>query len=903
MKKNLHSQAPPTNSIISSLCVRHAMTVLILVLPFFVLYWLVPFIGKHPIGQDYQLYWNHQQLYLQFSMRNGTFPLYAPGFVGGWTASALTLGQLWHPISWLAAHLPGYWNGHATRIVTLLRLLSLGGVHLVLFMFLKRLRLTTVLAFVISFITVYNLRMLDTFRYGASLENYVAHLLLCVAVAWHYVTPTKRLGPLAIAVCTWLLVVGGHPQFAYFGFLGAAIICLVMPFYMTRLLSDQVSVQRRKIWAYYFSVGLSVTVGFLLALPYILPYYFEYLPETLRSISGTNFRWACGFQDTLGGALSNLFNPFQSDVHGAFGASALILLTVLTPLLFLFRIRVPWPVLYLWLACIITFVLMLGSNGPLYYYFWKYFPLAQSFRVPGRLGLILPFMLLLLLAWIARQEPLRFRIRSHNIHISPLALLATAALVLFAVFNGFFQGLIEFHGAYPRYSPANIHDIPTAVVVLTIAFGLVSLVALALFNTPRRLARAAAIVLVAAVFLQVTATLRYGTWVGQKYKTTLTFEKMCEQQQRQFAYQGPSGFWSRPLIEHLQRTFLEPTLARICRKYTVVASREQAYQRMARQRSIDHVFVENYPVMQANTGVPAPDSMGLDSIQLNYNSFNNLKFDVTCARPAFFVFSFPYSQRWRAYVNGQYAPVYRANGLEHVVWLPAGKSVVEFRYWSWPVLTGVVLSCLTLLLILLYLLTALHSGLLRRLAIIAAVCFCTLTLLTWYRSLYGGGNIGTEYTWNSEDIQPHLSSHHNLAYGGKTAMTQRALWPHSRASSRGVDGQRGPESGFVTSVGEPARWQVDLGRAEPISEIVIYKHDNNGEEYDLPFDVIVSPDGKHSFLVKTITEKGSGNHWRIRLRNITARYIRLQTRTRGRLALAEVEIYGPQDTKLNSHLK
>ncbi len=45
-------------------------------------------------------------------------------------------------------------------------------------MFLRRLRLSTALAFVFSFITVYNLRMLDMFRYGASLENYVGFVML-----------------------------------------------------------------------------------------------------------------------------------------------------------------------------------------------------------------------------------------------------------------------------------------------------------------------------------------------------------------------------------------------------------------------------------------------------------------------------------------------------------------------------------------------------------------------------------------------------------------------------------------------------------------------------------------------------------------------------------------------------
>ena len=177
---------------------RISVVVIILAVPFFVLYWLVPFASKYTIGIDYTKFWIDMQLYLRFSLEHGTFPLYAPGFNGGWTSSALTLGQLWHPISWLAANLPGYWTGHAHEIGTLLRLFSLGGVHLVLFFFLRRLRLDITLAFLISFITTYNLRMLDMFRYGASLENYTAFLLLCVMIAWCYVTPKNDSGPFVL---------------------------------------------------------------------------------------------------------------------------------------------------------------------------------------------------------------------------------------------------------------------------------------------------------------------------------------------------------------------------------------------------------------------------------------------------------------------------------------------------------------------------------------------------------------------------------------------------------------------------------------------------------------------------------------------------------------------------------
>lgn len=874
---------------------KRVVPISILVLPFFILYWLVPFVGRRSIGGDYLSYWIQQQLYLQFCIRSGTFPLYAPGFAGGWTAGVMTLGQLWHPISWVAARLPGYWSGHAIQICTLLRLLSLGGTHLVLFLFLRRLRLTTTLALVISFITVYNLRMLDMFRYAASLENYVAYLLLCVALAWHYITPTKRLGPLAIAVLTWLLVVGGHPQFMYLGLLGAALICLIIPFYMARMLPDEVPVQRRRLWTFYLSVGLSVTAGIVLASSYILPYLFEYIPESYRSY-GMGFNWACEHQDTLSGSLYNLFNPLHSNVHGAFGGSALILLAMLTPLLFLFRCRVPLSVLYLWLVYLVTFVLMLGSNGPLYYYFWKYFPLAQSFRVPGRLAMVLPFVILFILAWMARVEPIRFRIRSKDVCFSPIILLAIVALVLLVIVNSFPPSVFEFQGGYARYSPAKMHNIPAMVTVLTITCGLASLAALVLLNTLRHFRTAAAVILVAAVFVQVTATLRYGTWVVSGQKRVPTYKKMRTEQLKRLAYQGYEGDWSKIVLEHQRRTFVEPTLARVCRKYTVFGSRKEVYERMARERSIDHIFVENYPAAELKTGTSALDSMGIDSVKLKYNSFNNQKFDVMCVQPAFFVFSYPYSKRWQAYVNGQRAPVYRANGIEHAILLPAGNSEVEFRYWSWPALAGTAISCLVLLSMTLSVLVTLRPGLFRRLVMIGVSCLCVIAFLMWYRSLYWGGNIGTNYTWTSEAIVPHFSSHYNRAYGKFTVMSQKsALWYYSKVSSFGVDGERRPDSGFCTSIEEHAWWQVDLAQAEPIGEIVLYEPTGEDRECSFPFDIIVSTDGKRWRLIGTLMRKSDGDRWRLRFQNVMARYIRLQTRHRGRLALAEVEVYGPGD--------
>ena len=206
---------------------RKIIIAFIFCLPFIVFYWQVPFLSSQVMGNDYTGFPIKQQLELQYSLAHGTVPLYIPGFAGGQTAAALTLGQFYHPISHLAAKLPGYWHGNALEWNTLLKLLQLALVHLGLFFLLLRLKLSPLLSFIISFITVYNLRMLDLFRYGASLENYTGYLLLCLAMAFYYlkgVSPVvdnqdkkasiyrRFTGPALIIGATYLLITGGHPQ-------------------------------------------------------------------------------------------------------------------------------------------------------------------------------------------------------------------------------------------------------------------------------------------------------------------------------------------------------------------------------------------------------------------------------------------------------------------------------------------------------------------------------------------------------------------------------------------------------------------------------------------------------------------------------------------------------------------
>ena len=188
----------------------------------------------------------------------------------------------------------------------------------------------------------------------------------------------------------------------YLGLVEALIIFLIAPFYISAILPEEKNNSFR-IVKYYFGSLCSIGIGLLLASSYLFPFIFEYLKESYRG-QWQNFTWSCMYQDAFIGAMGNLFYPFISNVHDAFGASALILIAAVAPILILNRVRMPFTIFFIWLLCFLLFDMTLGSNGILYYYFWKYFPFANTFRVPGRVALVLPLIMSLILVWVISRS-------------------------------------------------------------------------------------------------------------------------------------------------------------------------------------------------------------------------------------------------------------------------------------------------------------------------------------------------------------------------------------------------------------------------------------------------------------------------------------------------------------------
>ncbi|UCH98002.1 MAG: hypothetical protein JSV88_14430, partial [Candidatus Aminicenantes bacterium] len=510
----------------------------IIILPFLVFYWQIPFLSDLTIGNDYIAFPIRQQMELQYSLKHGTFPLYIPGFAGGQSMTALTQGQVFHPISHLASVLPGYWEGNALQWNTFLRLLSLGLVHLGLFILLVRLRLNHILSFIISFITVYNLRMLDLFRYGTSLENYTGYLFLCMAMAFYYIKPTRFIGPVSMMAATYLLICGGHPQMMYYGLLGAATTAIAIPFVLSKI-SAEVKVERTHRVKYFITTGICIISGILLSSAYTIPFYFDFLSSNVQRV-GQSYKWSSQFSDTIGGMLNNFFSPLHSDVHGAFGSSSLILLIALVPLLYLIRKKVPISISLVWTLVTLVFLCSLGKAAPVHYFFWKYFPFARDFRVPGRIVMLLPFLFLLVLAWLFRSAKENPTPNSTPQSTSPYQLLALVAVPLFLLYNFV---LFKYLPKPGYYTPGTINHYSQWVDSLIFWLGLLSLIFVIFYSfSNKRLVKwrnTIGILLAVTVVVQVTAEIRYGTWVVKK-RPQPTLEKMDNFKKHKFAYPYPA---------------------------------------------------------------------------------------------------------------------------------------------------------------------------------------------------------------------------------------------------------------------------------------------------------------------------------------------------------------------------
>lgn len=874
----------------------------ILTLPFVLFLWMLPFLSDWTLGNDYAIWPIQHQMELLFSLKMGSFPLYVPGFAGGQSAGALTLGQFFHPLSHLASILPGYWEGKALEWNTFLRLLSLGAAQLALFTFLLGLRLDKITAFVVSLIAVYNLRMLDLFRYGASLESWTGYLFLCSAIGFFYLTKRKWYPYLFIIGATYWLVCSGHPQMMYYGLIGAAIFTLLAPYIIAEILSQE-SPRTREVLHFWLRTGYCVLIGILLSSVYILPFYFDFVASNASRIA-QDYSWADAFRDPFIGTMNNFFFPLRADVHGVFGGSSLILIPALIPVLRLFRVRIPRVVWCTWWVCLFLFLYMQGARLPIHYAIWKYMPFSSTFRVAGRISLVLPCLLMLLFAWASRANGFSIELLGLKRQVSPLAALATVSLLVIVLYNLLPSSLTN---PSTHYSAIALRKIPSWVEPVAFLLGAASLLLYMVTSMQPRLdvlLRAGVCVFAVS---QLQCLFPYGTWVEQK-RDTPSLAHMVSDRERDLSYPflPGSGLASKIVMRHVRRAPMEPFLARLFSEALFAETNEQAYAMMGQDRSQDAIVLEG--LRPPTEGNAMPVILGEAArLELIYSSFNRLVFSTQSATPRFFGLAYPYTGHWRAFVNDHPVMIYRANGATHGVFLPTGNNRVEFRYWSDAAFWGMVLSCVAMILI--AFMVAIHIAKKHFILIsLGGVLFSILSFASWHHSLYSGSNMHTCYTWEEG---PKLQAH-NLACGKPTythTIHRRITTDISysdpfltyESSGRVVDGQSRKGSGLISNFEQNPMWFVDLQQPRDIGSIVIYENKGSADWNRRPLYVAVSNDKLTWSVAQAVTSSDQAIPYRIEFHPPrVARFVLIQASDLCSLALDEVEIYPPQIESLLS---
>lgn len=895
---------------------------IIILLPFLLFYWMVPFVANLTIGNDYPLYSIQWQMELLFSIKTGSFPLYAPGFAFGHSSSAMTLAQIYHPLTYISSHLPGYWNGKALQLNTLLRLLSLGLAHLALFAFLKKIRLNTLFSFLLSCITVYNLRMLDMFRFGASLETYTGFLFLCTSICWYFLKPSKLLGPLSIIGATYWLVCSSHPVMMYYGFLGTGLFLIVIPLFLSDMTAKKFIFKDALM--FWTKTGVYMFLGILLSSVYILPYYFDFIQWNVSRVS-TGYNYSLSLE-TFYGNISNFFMPLFSDIHNAFGGSYLFLIAALLPILRCFRVRIPRSVWIVWGVALFVYLYTEGARTPLHRWVWEYLPFASSVRPEGRLAIVMPILIMLLLSWIVQANSFTFRSRNLTVTLNSYVLLALISLLLIVLYS-ILSALIK--PELSIFSCKYIRNIPLKTIITVALAGITSLTVLILYGTLPKARHVLGILLCSVILLHIGWILRYGIFVAERHDQP-SFDQMKLQKKETInitAHPG-EGLFSSAITNQMDHSFIEPFLGKIYADAIPVSSQDEAYDKMVHNRRPQQIFIENYDPEKARLLTGEALHMHKGTVNLIYSSFNRLQFRVISEMPAFFGHSYPYTGYWKAWVNGGQVRIYRANGASQAVEIPKGESLIEFRYWSPAAFWGMVASCATFVLIGFYFSFISLSGLPR---IIVAACLLTIGVgfaILWNYSLYTGDNLGTKYTWTYTPPE----SKPNIAYGKRTSnlpVPQGIFYDwylkggiYLNHSSRVVDGNKSKGSGFKIPPKDNTDVFIDLDRnvvhlnkgnatgykmplednpsvtidlnvKERINSLIIYASAVGTSVINCNFEVLLSLDQNNWEKAAYITPELKYHHpIRIELDSPqTARYIQIKVSGSREVILDEVEVY------------
>jgi hypothetical protein len=238
------------------------------------------------------------------------------------------------------------------------------------------------------------------------------------------------------------------------------------------------------------------------------------------------------------------------------------------------------------------------------------------------------------------------------------------------------------------------------------------------------------------VVLQTIVQLRYGTWIGPR-KPTPSIEQIDNQKRTSLAFRGATGYGME------SATPAESLGADVAPS----SSSTDRYPSYHLDFPMAIFRTDGSITPAADYRPPSPQIPGGPGLPVTtlFSSFNRIVVRMNPHAPGFLTLTVPYSPQWRAAAGAQELEVRPTDRNELAIFVPSAGDEVELRFRSRASTAGMLISCATVLFVVIYFGRNCKRGWLRNSLMIVAIVVVVVGFVCWSHSLYGGDDLGMQF--------------------------------------------------------------------------------------------------------------------------------------------------------------
>ena len=521
----------------------------------------------------------------------------------------------------------------------------------------------------------------------------------------------------------------------YYALLGAGVFLLLAPAILTNR-----KVQNPETYEYIFLGAILILTGVLLSSIFIFPFYFEYLQYN-TSRAQNLYQWTLGFASTPVDIINSFTVPFRANVHGAFGASSLFLLGLIS-VFFSKRFLARISTISILIVIIALLIVMAGDYAFLHKFLWDYLPLYSSFRIPARISLLVPFYIILLYALF-----LKYLLKNNTGNSILLVHIAISILFIFLSLVS-----IYYIPLTSQYASEIIRKVSTEIELIYVALNAVLIILLGLYFSTNKKEKKSIFAVFSIVIIVISSALvmSHGTWVipykvAEKNILSLEEYKLRTNGLGKLGY----GLESQYVRAQIKNYKFDSEQARMLPAITYLDSLSAAYEHLKKHGDNKSVVIVSSG-QQQQTKTLCEKNCNYRII-LTCHTYNKFVYDLQNDAAGVIKLNIPYSYNWVATIDGVKADILKANGFEMAIVIPnGGKHKLTISYESWPFVTGLIISLTTLAILLITGIRKLKLNIYIKIILLFLIISINIGIVIsrdhW---LYQGKCLPQSYSWES----------------------------------------------------------------------------------------------------------------------------------------------------------